>query len=101
MKVMERHVCEVFPGKWAELLKIEKKFDAVESKYGFPPKKSYQCLSGRYPLDTFVIEREWESMAAMETGFEKAMADPAWQALGVEMNSCLANTVIELYMPVA
>ena len=40
-------------------------------------------IFGRNPTNTLVIEREWESMAAMETVMMKAMADPEYHALGV------------------
>ena len=101
MKVMERHVHAVYPGKWADLMKLEKKFDTVESRYGHPPKRSYQCMSGSHTLDTFVIEREWDSLAAAEAAWEKAMADPEWQTLASELSSYEASPTIELYMPLA
>jgi hypothetical protein len=100
MKIMERHVHAVYPGKWDELMKLEKKFDAVEKRYGFPPKRSYQCISGSQIMGSFVIEREWDSLAALEVGFEKVMADPEWQALSVEMGACEENPLFELYLPV-
>ncbi len=82
MQVIERHIKRVRPGKWAEVEQKEKEYDAVEAKYGFPPKKNYRCWSGAYDSSTLVMERQWESFAAMEAAYEKAIADPEWQALG-------------------
>ena len=100
MKVLHRQIQQVRPGKWAELEEIDKKFNAVESRLGFPPnKKRYQCYFGGHDMDTLIVEYEWDSLAAMETAFEKAMADPEWQALGAEVASIIKSNRMELYAP--
>ena len=99
MVTIERIIQKVFPGKWAELEEIDKKFNAVESRLGFPPKKRYQCMMGGCDTNTLIIERQWDSLAAMEAAFEKTLADPEWQALNEEMTSIIKSTQLEVYMP--
>ncbi len=85
MRVLEQEIQQVNPRCWAELEAINKKFDAVEGRYGFPPKRRYRSLAGGHDTDVLVIEREFESLAAAEAAYEKAMADPEFQALGAEL----------------
>jgi len=99
MITVERLIQHIRPDKWAELEAIDKKFNAIESGLGFPPKKRYRCISGRDNTDTVIIERQWESMAAMEAAYEKAFADPARQALVAEIVSIVESDQYELYMP--
>ena len=99
MKIMERHIGNVRPGKWAELEQIEKKYDAVERQWGFPPKRRYRALYGSHSRDVHIVERGWDGMAVMEAALEKAVASSEWQALGQELHSVLESLQIELYQP--
>jgi hypothetical protein len=99
MKVVERMIQAIYPGKNAELDDIDKRYDAIESTLGFPPKKRLWCISAPYDLNTLIIEREWESMAAMEATYEKSFANKDIQALGQEGQSIIKSTRIELYTP--
>lgn len=99
MICVERHVQQIYPGKWAELEAINKKYDVVESRLGFPPKKRYQCYIGGHNLNTLIIERQWESMAVMEATYEKAFADPEYQALQAGTASIIESVQVELYVP--
>ena len=99
MIVVERLIQQIRPNKWAELEALDKKFDAVESRLGFPPKKRYRCYVGGHNTDTLIIERQWKSMAAMEAAYEKAFADPEDQALGAEAASIIKSNQYELYSP--
>jgi hypothetical protein len=101
MKVLQRQVQEIRFGKWEELEEIDAKFNVVESRLGFPPnKKRYQCYFGGHPaMSTLIVEYEWESLAAMEAAYEKAMADPEWQALATEVGAIVKSNQMELYVP--
>jgi hypothetical protein len=100
MIVIEHLIQHIRPGKWAGLEALDKKYNALESAMGFPPKRRLQCLAGNYDTDTIIIERQWESMAKMEAAWEKAMADPAYQALGNESLDVIETNHWELYIPV-
>ena len=99
MIVIDRMIQQVRPDKWAELEEIDKKFNAVEGRLGFPPKKRYQCLTGSHEVYTLIVERQWASLAAMEATFEKALADSEHQALQKESTSIIKSAHMELYMP--
>lgn len=98
MKVLERHVRKIHPSKWDEAERLDKRYDAIEGKYGFPPKRYYRCISGTHDVFTSIMEREWESLAAMEAAQEKAFADPQWQALASEGEAIMEGPQIELYL---
>lgn len=100
MKVVERMVQEIYPGKNEALEDLDKRYDAIESKLGFPAKKRYWCISGPYQTGTLIVEREWESFAALEESYEKAFANEELTALGEEGASIVKNSRIELYTPV-
>ena len=97
MKIMERHIGKVRPGKWAELEQIEKQYDAIERPWGFPLKRRYRALYGSYSRDAHITEREWDGMAVMEAALERAVARSEWLALGQDLNSVLESLQIEVY----
>lgn len=99
MIVIDRMIQQVRPDKWAELEEIDKKYNAVEGRLGFPPKKRYQCIMGSHDTNTLIVERQWASLAAMEATYEKAFADPEHQALQEEITSIIKSTQWEVYMP--
>jgi hypothetical protein len=90
---------KVRPGKFPDLDELDKKYIAIESRLGFPPKKRYQCIIGGHDLNTVIVERQWDSLAAMEEIFTKAFADPEYQALADEGISIIESTQWEVYTP--
>jgi hypothetical protein len=99
MIIVHRQIQQVYPDKWAELEAIDKKYNVVEGRLGFPPKKRYQCLTGSHEVNTLIVETQWPSLAAMETTYERAMADPEYQALQNKTTSIIKSVHWELYMP--
>ena len=99
MIAIERMTQKVYPGKWAELAEIDKRYDELEQSMGFPPKRRYQCVIGSLDQNTLIIERQWESLAVMESTYEKVMADPVWQSLSQEVASIVQSSQIEVFTP--
>jgi len=99
MIVVERIVQQIYPGKNAELEALDKRWDAIEKGLGFPPKKRLWSISGAHTTNTLIIERQWESLAAMEAAYENSFADPDIQALEAEGDAIIKSSRIELYMP--
>jgi hypothetical protein len=100
MVAIERMIQKVYPDKWAELEEIDKRYNAVESRLGFPPtKKRYRCMIGSHDSNTLIIERQWDSLATMEEAYDKASADPELQALWKETTSIIKSTQMEVYSP--
>jgi hypothetical protein len=99
MIILERMVQEIYPDKWAELEALDKKYNVLEARIGYPPKRRYQCLAGIHAVSTLIIERQWESLAKMEAAQEKAQMDPEYQVLYQEGSSIIKSIHWELYMP--
>jgi hypothetical protein len=99
MICVERLVQQIRPDKWAELEALDAKYNVIESRLGFPPKRRLRCYIGSHTTDTLVIERQWDSLAAMEIAYDKAFADPAWQAVGAEAAAIILGNQFELYAP--
>jgi hypothetical protein len=101
MVIIERQIQRVRSGKWAELEELDKKFTPVESRLGFPAKRRCRSLVGGLTTDMLIIERQWESFAAMEAAYEKILADPEHQALTAALDPILESQQIEFYLPLA
>ena len=98
MKVMERLIQKVERTGWAKKIAIEKRYEVVEARLGFPPSRHYRAFIGATDTNTRVIERDWSSQAAYLSTMEKALADPEWQALGAEQVGIVLGNQVELYM---
>ncbi|MGA2491228.1 MAG: hypothetical protein ABSF99_13755 [Anaerolineales bacterium] len=96
--ILERMIQHIYPGKWADLEVIDKKYNVVEARLGFPAKKRYQLLMGSHPAGTLVIERQWPSLAAMEEANMKGFTDPEYQALQQEGAPIIKSVFWEVYM---
>lgn len=99
MIAIERTTQKVYPGKWAELEEIDKRYNEVEMRAGFPQKKRFQCVIGGLAQNLIIIERQWDSLAEMEKIYEKALADPEYQALGKEVTSIVQSSQTEVFTP--
>ncbi len=82
MTILERQIQVVRPDKRLELEEIDKRWSALERRYGCPLKSRYSYIAGRCEAGTIVIERRWESLAAYEAAFSRINADPEAKALG-------------------
>jgi len=95
--IMERYTQNVI-GTYDEMVAIEKEFDALEAKIGnVPHKRRYYAYYGSLPLGTFVWEREWESLAALEAYHVITMNDPDWAATTEKAGKIYADFHSELY----
>jgi len=101
MVIIERQMQRVRSGKWTELEELDKKFTAVESGLGFPTKRRCRSLVGGLTTDMLIIERQWESFAALEAAYEKALMNPEHQALSKDVELILESQQIEFYLPLA
>lgn len=98
MITIERTTQKIYPGKWAALEEIDKRFNEIELANGFPPKRRFKYVIGE-DMNTLVFERQWECMAVMESTYEKLMVTPEYQALGQELDSIVESSRTEILMP--
>ena len=100
MKILMRTPIKIVPGKMAEYMQAEKERAAISKRLGTPEEKLYMMISG--PGDranTIVYEMEWDSLAEVETFYEKMMADPESQALQAKYSGLIESHGLELYTP--
>jgi hypothetical protein len=72
---------KIHHGKWEELDEIDKEWTTIESRHGYPSKRRYVYISGGHDTNTLVVERLWDSFAALEEAFKKVRSDPEAKAL--------------------
>jgi len=97
--VIMRLIQKIANGKWDELEELDKKFNEIEDKIGYPPKKRYRSLSGAYDNNVVIIEREWQSLSKMEKIMTKCFLDPEYTKLEKKIESIIEWQKMELYMP--
>ena len=98
MKIMERLIQKVDRTSWAKKIAIEKRYEPVEARLGFPPSRRYRAYIGSQDTNTRVIERDWSSIGAYLNTIDKALVDPEWQALGGEQVGIVLSNQVELYI---
>lgn len=97
--VIVKLIQRVANGKWEELEELDKKFNELEEKLGYPPKKRYRSLSGAYDNNVVIIEREWQSLSKMEKIMTKGFLDPEYVKLSKKLDSIIEWGKMELYVP--
>jgi|GEM_PF-558413 len=101
MKVVQRGIMKVVPGKMAEAMKLLEEWKAILSRVeGAPTFRGYRRLSGHGDImHTLVLEGEWDSFTAMATAFDKMFADPEWKKHMVKWDTILESHELEMYTP--
>jgi hypothetical protein len=100
VRILERIVTKVERGRWADLASVERRFEELESQWGFPTARRYRAGAGSLDMNTMVLEREWDSYAAREEAYERAMENEDWHALGRESYGIIGSTQAEFFHPV-
>ena len=68
MRVMQRGISIILPGKMAEAMELSKQLVAILDRVGFPPFKIYQPYAGGADvMHTIIFEGEWDSFTTMGT----------------------------------
>ncbi len=98
MRIMERLIQKVDRANWAKKIAIEKRYELVEARLGFPPARRYRAFIGANDTNTRIIERDWSSLQAYLVTVEKALTDPEHQALGAEQLGIVLGNQVELYI---
>ena len=98
MKVMERMIQKVERTSWSKKIAIEKRYEIVEARLGYPPTRRYRALIGSNDTNTRVLERDWSSVEAYMATLQKALPDPEWQVLGSEQVGIVLSNQVELYI---
>jgi len=100
MKLIERDVMTVLPGKMAEALELSRKEMEVYNSLGInPPVKRYVPFAGSVDrLHTVITDTDLGSFASIEESMKKAQASPEMQEIFAKWQAICVNHVLELYM---
>jgi hypothetical protein len=95
-------VQEIYPGKWDELEEIDKKFNELEKRLGYPTetKRRLRPLFGSLIFNSIIIEYTWPSMGKLERTMVKGALDPEMQKLSEELDTIVKTQTTEIYTPV-
>lgn len=100
MKVVQRGIMKILPGKMEEAMKFLEEWKGMMSRLTGPSFRGYQRLSGLGDvMHTIVFEGEWSSFAAMASFFEKAFGDPEFQKSMTKWGTVLESHEVEFYIP--
>ena len=100
MKLIERDVWKIVPGKMKEALALEKKEVAALKRLGVDiPVKHYLPMAGTIDQKhTIVAESELGSFASIATLGEKIGADPEMEEIRAKWEEISESQVTEFYM---
>ena len=104
MKVVQRGIMNILPGKMAEAMTLLDKHMAIVSRLlkipqeKFPMRTYRPFLGGGDSLHTVIIEVEWNSLTAMSDFFEKVMIDKEMQGLTLNWGEIEASHQVEILM---
>ena len=102
MAIVERHIQTLHTSNNDVYKTWEKGFEAAEIKAGgFPRKRHFQVFSGRDAQGTWIWEREWESISAMEAAYAKTWEMPEVQELFKRHKSVIERELMEIIFPVS
>jgi hypothetical protein len=94
---MERCTQKVI-GSYEQAVALEKKYDALEAKLGnVPPKRRYTAWYSGLPLWTFIWERDWESLTAIENYYKAIWEDPEWVETMTSTDKVFGDAHFELF----
>ena len=99
MKVMQRGIMKILPGKMTEAMELNKKHMEISRRYGFSTTmRTYRpFVGGGDAMHTVVFEVEWDSLEELAAFFTKVMADPEMLAIMPKWEAILENHEVEIY----
>lgn len=99
MKIMQRAILKVVPGKSREAIELLKKEEAFRERVGVKPWRMYRCFAGRdgEDMNTFYLDTDWDSLADFEDFFKKFISEPEMQALTAKWEPIVASHEMEFY----
>jgi hypothetical protein len=103
MKIIQRGIMKVVPGKMSETMKLMEEWKAAMNRLGAPigSMKVYRRLSGGDDvMQTIIFEGEWDSFTTMATFFDKAFTDKKYQAHMAKWNTLIESHQLEILTPI-
>jgi len=99
MKIMQRAILKVVPGKSGEAIELLKKEEAFRERVGAKPWRMYRCIAGRNgeDMNTFYFDTDWDSLADFEEFLQKFISEPEMKALTSKWVPIVASHEMEFY----
>lgn len=99
MKIMQRAILKIVPGKTDEAIELLKKEDEFRKKVGAKPWRAYRCIAGRNAEDmnTFYFDTDWDSLEEFEKFVEKFVSIPEMTSLTERWKPIVASHEMEFY----
>lgn len=99
MKIMQRAILKVVPGKMDQALELLEKEEAFRKKVGVSPWRKYRCIAGRdaEDMNTFYFDSDWESLAEFEKFLHKFGSDPEMTSLTEKWKPIVESHEMEFY----
>ena len=98
MKVMQRGIMKILPGKMAQAMELNERYMAILKRYEVPSMRMYRpFIGGGDYMHTVIFEVEWESLEKMATFFEKVMEDSEVQEMMPQWEELMDSHEVELY----
>ena len=104
MKVIQRGIMKILPGKIEEAMKLLEEWFAMVKLLGVPVEKmrSYRPVSGGNDImHTQIFEIEWNSFTEMATFFDKVMAGPEFQTEMAKWDAIIETHEMEILTPMS
>jgi len=100
MKLIERDVMRVLPGKMAEAMELSRKETTVYGSLGInSPLKRYIPFTGSVDrLHTIITDTDLGSFASIEATMKKVQASPEMKEILAKWEAICVSHIHELYM---
>jgi len=99
MKILQRPILKIVPGKSDVAIKLLKKEEEFRNKVGTKPWKAYRCIAGRdaEDMNTFYFDTEWDSLAEFGQFVEKFGSMEEMTSLTEKLKPIVASHEMEIY----
>jgi len=98
MAVTERRTMRIKPGKWDEIIALEKEWNKLEATLEYhAPKRWTQSFAGSVSLMNLIWERDWDSVGASEDAYAQLFANPGSKTLIEKTGECVLDANNEFY----
>jgi len=104
MKVVQRGIMNILPGKMEEAMTLLDQHMSIVSRILNTPREKFPMrtyrpfIGGGDSMHTVIIEVEWDSLSAMSDFFEKMMADLEMQEITSKWGEVEKSHQVEVLM---
>ena len=98
MAITERRIMRIKPGKWDDMLAVEREFQQLEQDLGISSKKRWlRSAAGPLGFTNLIWERDWESVGESEQAYARMSETPKMRELIEKLLPCVEEMHNEYY----